>query len=140
MHQLNSSDPYTIDLQPRRVMHLYELARSAWPSLDIPRKQFLDYLEERTPRSVPPGECRVQELYLACGCAYRLPEAIRLFERQYLARLRGRLAHELYWQLRVSLLVAEPGRLPRIGAYAGREPLLGWLLAAVSSHAPGRDP
>lgn len=149
VNQVNSVDPYTIESRPRRAMHLYERARSAWGPLGISRKQFLDHLQERAPHPGQLDGCRVEDLYLACGCAHGDPEALQIFEKQYLTRLKGKLARdrrppslieEICQQVRVSLLVAEPGRLPRIATYAGRGTLFNWIAVAAQHEARRLSP
>jgi len=75
------------------------------------------------------------DLYIAKACAAGDPQAIAIFDREWLARVpqfltrHPAIAHadELRQQLRVRLLVADDGQDARIATYAGRSPLSGWL-------------
>lgn len=76
------------------------------------------------------------DLYLACACARGCAEALAVLEREHLTRLRevaagvARSASELeevVQRVRERLLVAEPGRAPRIATYSGRGSLGGWI-------------
>jgi len=147
--QINCASSNDIEPELKRVMQLYELARASWPSFEVPREQFLTYLAERPLEPGPLDECRLKDLYLACGCVCGSEEAIRLFEQQYLKPLtghlrRGRMSAELVkdtcQQVLVDLMVAEAGGLPRIAQYSGRGKLLSWLRATVVRAALKRSP
>jgi RNA polymerase sigma-70 factor (ECF subfamily) len=78
---------------------------------------------------------------------------MRLFDSHYLVHIGGAVARfrlraddldELKQTLRRQLLVAEPGKSPRIGDYAGRGPLAAWLRvaavrAAIKMRRAGHD-
>ena len=127
------------------LARLLDEAQGAWPDVLIPPEDFIAYLAERL---VPGEPLRVAltkivsaDLYLACGCTRGEAAALAAFERHYMARLAAHLAKgdalpaftdEVKQAVRVRLLVAENGPLPRIGSYRGRGPLAVWLrLTAV---------
>jgi RNA polymerase sigma-70 factor (ECF subfamily) len=120
-------------------------ARQRWPEIAVPPEEFRRYVAERS----PPGpalatslaDLHAADLLVACGCTRRDPAALAAFERHFIARLASYLSRtdalpaftdEVKQAVRVRLLVAEEGLLPRIAGYQGRGPLAVWLrLAAV---------
>ena len=110
----------------------WERGRSAWPGLAIDRQRFAGHLKRHCAQTV----VYVEELYLAFGCAERLPSAIASFERDYMTSLVQSLSEldasqeeliDVQMELRHELLVGDQEREPRIAAYAGRSPLKRWL-------------
>ncbi len=80
------------------------------------------------------------DLALADALARHDPEAIARFERDVLSRVEaatrridpsGALAADVRQELRIRLLVGEDGP-PKIARYAGRGPLLHWVLVAAT--------
>jgi RNA polymerase sigma-70 factor (ECF subfamily) len=113
-------------------------ARAAFPAIGVGARTFEAYLVERP--SAPMTPSRVEELYVACGCALGDPTAIAALERVYFgplesiaARLktRGLRSEDLRQQVRERLLVSRPGALPRIATYTGEGELRGWLRAVT---------
>jgi RNA polymerase sigma-70 factor (ECF subfamily) len=123
------------------VSELARRGRTAWPELDLPNAILLDHLAGKIgdqPADAP--TLHAEDLYLACACALGLAEAIAAFEARHLAQVRvflGRmkptpsLIDEVKQGLRVKLLVAPPGEVPRIAEYAGRGSLTSWLRVAA---------
>jgi RNA polymerase sigma-70 factor (ECF subfamily) len=124
--------------------------RAAWPQIDIPEPAFAAYLAQR---GLDEAATHAADLYLACGCALGLPQALRAFESQVLAHLgewvrridaTPAFAHEVGSILREKLLVAAPGQNPKITEYSGRGALAAWarmvaMRTAIDlSRAPGR--
>jgi RNA polymerase sigma-70 factor (ECF subfamily) len=79
-------------------------------------------------------------MYLACACAAGNAVALAAFDARYLGQVKvflGRmkppptLIEEVKQALRVRLLVAAPGGLPRIAEYSGRGTLTSWLRVAA---------
>jgi RNA polymerase sigma-70 factor (ECF subfamily) len=112
-------------------------ARRAWPTVVLADERFLPHLVERLARDVPFGDAlkaaHASDLYLACACADKIPEAIELFERQILNAVESTLARidraqdfrdEVRQRLRERILV---GERPRIADYNGAGPLEGWV-------------
>jgi len=80
------------------------------------------------------------DLYLALACARGTPGALDALEREHLVRIREFAASvdsspsfvaELTQQLRARVLVADPGRPPRIATYSGRGSLGAWIRVAA---------
>lgn len=109
-------------------------AAQAWPAFALPPDRFIAYLRERANFTHP------SDLYLACGCVDRIAPALAAFDDQHIRSLPARLqrlglvasvVEEMQQILREKLLVATPGQLPRLAAYAGRGPLHAWVRAAA---------
>jgi RNA polymerase sigma-70 factor (ECF subfamily) len=112
-------------------------ARRAHPGIDVPVETYFAYLAARVPEDRPVLKSLVRlvtsDLYLACGCALKLPVAIARFD-VILARevdlalaqlpLPGADLGDIKQQLRHRLLVGEE---PRIVEYAGRGDLRAWV-------------
>ena len=116
-------------------------ARAAWPTLPIPAPVAAAHMADKLAGldRVPPA-FHVEDLYLACGCALGLPAALSAFESRHLSEVKvflGRmkpaptLVDEVKQSLRVRLLVAVPGEVPRIAEYGGRGSLTAWLRVAA---------
>lgn len=108
-------------------------ARAAWPTLSLSREAFALALPSGLDGPATP---RWADLYLATACAQGDREALRQLERRLLpeadAAIRSieaapAFVDEVRQRVRTKLLVAEPGRAPRIADYSGRGPLAGWL-------------
>lgn len=121
------------------LARLSSTALEAWPELDIDAAEFVRYVAERVPAvevgAALDGLCAA-DLYLACGCARGVTAAVEAFDRQFLSRIGKHVrridasptfAAELTQHLRVKLLVAAAGEVPRIAQYAGACPLGAWL-------------
>jgi RNA polymerase sigma-70 factor, ECF subfamily len=122
-----------------------EAGRSAWRELAVAPDDFARYLaavvtSEASPVPALAG-LHAADLYLACACATGDAAALRALETHYLQPTLAALsssttnadcAEELAQALRMRLLVAESGAPPRIAAYSGRAPLLGWLRTVAS--------
>jgi len=120
----------------RPAADLVAAARAAWPALTLDPEAFLHTLvRSATQHGVAPAKLHAADLYLAQACAAGDPEAIAIFDRDWLARVPQFLtrhpaighADEVRQQLRVRLLVPADGREPRIATYSGHSPLSGWL-------------
>jgi RNA polymerase sigma-70 factor, ECF subfamily len=110
--------------------------RGAWPQLGVAERAFRTYVAERVGADVDPASIHAEDLYLACGCALGDPAAIAAFDAGYRDQLRGFVARvdapavvrdEACQAVMRDLLVAEPGRPPRIAIYTGRGPLGAFL-------------
>jgi RNA polymerase sigma-70 factor (ECF subfamily) len=121
--------------------NLIDAARQAWPDIAVAPEIFVDYLAERITRGVEPHlalqKMHVNDLYLACGCAHGLPQAMSAFDRSHLSQLGAALARidrsadfadEVRQHLRERIFIGPP---PRILDYTGSGPLGGWLRVAA---------
>lgn len=133
-------DTTTLD---RALAQAWEDSRAKWPSVKLLAEPFVKHLAQRLPQasSTTPIEplleqLSLSELYLACACLLRLPTALELFERHYLAKLPGLLRgpnqseamiEEICQIARVKILVSTPEGEPKIADYMGRGSLLGWV-------------
>jgi RNA polymerase sigma-70 factor (ECF subfamily) len=109
----------------------YERARAAWPEILLEPEVFAKHMAE-----VGGDERHAEDVYLAYACAAGMPAALRELERRYLSEVpfylsridpSPAIADEIKQQLREHLLVASPGKRPRIAEYSGRGALGGWL-------------
>ncbi len=124
---------------------LVDSARSAWPTIPLDDATFIAHLAER----LPEGDEGVRalraihgaDLYLACGCARGLAEALTAFERTHIQRIDGAVARidaraefvdEVRQRLRERLLVGAP---PRNSSYSGSGSLAGWVRVAATRTA-----
>jgi len=126
------------------LIRVWEEARAQWPGVALPAELFVTYLAERLPDASPDSplapllaRLSLAELYLTCACLQGLASAHEAFERNYLARLPGKLRglkqpdviiDDACQIARVKLLVATPESPPRIGDYTGRGALLSWVV------------
>jgi RNA polymerase sigma-70 factor (ECF subfamily) len=123
-------------------------ARAAWPGVAVEPAAFASYLAARLPAeedvSASLGGLHAGDLFLACGCTCGDRAALQAFESHFIAPLAGYLGRadalpafsdEVKQAVRVRLLVAEAGVLPRIAGYRGRGPLAVWLRLAATRMA-----
>jgi RNA polymerase sigma-70 factor (ECF subfamily) len=122
---------------------VYALGRATYPRLAVDPEDLATYLEARA------GEWggslgNAADLYLACACLRRVEHAVEDFVAAYLSKVRmylGRLAHsddfvaEVRQQLAERLLVGDEENPPRLGEYAGRGSLEGWVRIAAQRTA-----
>ena len=113
-------------------------ATRAWPTVTVPRAEFVAYVAERIADDEPPDVAlaglRIADLYLTCACARGDPTAIALFEQHVLAdahvnlrRNDAEIADEAIQRLRIRLLVGDDGSAPAICKYRGSGALGGWV-------------
>jgi RNA polymerase sigma-70 factor len=129
------------------LVRAWEDSRAQWPTVELPARLFVIHLAERLPESGPNtplasllASLSLAELYLACACLQGIASAQEAFERNYLARLPGKLRSlkqpdamidDVCQIARVKLLVATPGSAPKLGEYKGRGALLSWVLVTA---------
>jgi len=110
-------------------------AHAAWPDVAIDDEAFVAHLAARVPEPADAtaalGGLRVDDLYLACGCALGLPAAIAAFDRTFAAdldaaarRFRSEAGDDIAQQVREKLLV---GPSAKIADYAGLGFLQNWV-------------
>jgi RNA polymerase sigma-70 factor (ECF subfamily) len=120
---------------------LARAAKQAWPGVALDDAIFVAHLADRLPDGADPERAlaavHAGDLYLACACSRRDPEAIAAFERTHLSRVDAAVAKvdgardfvdEVRQRLRERLLV---GARPRIADYTGSGSLAGWVRVAA---------
>jgi len=115
-------------------------AMRAWPTIVVARERFVSYLTERLPgdetnRDEALRRMRTSDLYLACACVDRDPQALQAFETHCLPNADRALFRlgldqdaraEVKQRLRRALFVDE--RAPaRMRSFQGRGDLRGWI-------------
>lgn len=126
----------------RRLVRLVDVARAAWPELELAPARFVARLAELAESSIEQAErLYVAELWLALAASDGDRLAQAAFEtkvmRPVLERARRRGSSDadiddVAQRLRVQLLVAADGHAPALLGYAGRAPLERWLAVAVA--------
>ena len=120
-----------------RGVAIPELGRAAFGDLAVPDADVARLAEPLTPAQ---QDAHAAEIYLAAGCAARLPAALAALERVYLARVPDVLAakrlpahavDDIRQIVRERLLGGEP---PYLAGAAGRGPLAG-LVAVIANRA-----
>jgi RNA polymerase sigma-70 factor, ECF subfamily len=110
----------------------HEAGRAQLPSVTVAREEFTAHATKLAVSTE--GLLRYgADLFLACACTERVPEAIRIFETRVFPEVVRNLnragflrshSEDVLQMLRLWLLGERP---PRIAAYAAKGPLLGWL-------------
>jgi RNA polymerase sigma-70 factor (ECF subfamily) len=132
-----------------RVGRAVEAAEAEWPGWRLPREVFAKRLIAIIEVSgKDPGDAlsslRLGDLYLALGCAHRVPGAMKAFASKHLSRLAEclggfkdpqTLADDVRRELEDTLLLGRKGSPPRIGQYTGHGPLNRYVAAAARNAA-----
>lgn len=126
------------------LAHALATARAAWPTVTILPSPLVAALAAHLPADAPfaeaLGKLHVGDLALTCACAQGQPAALQALEARFLSQLPMLVGHidrspafldEVAQTLRERLLVRKGDCEPRITAYRGQGPLLGWLRAAA---------
>jgi RNA polymerase sigma-70 factor (ECF subfamily) len=129
---------------PAVCARLHAIARAAHPAVSLDEGRFLTHLAARLPadRSLNDGlaAVRVEDLYLAAGCAQGLPAALVAFDRACLTPLQGPLARlappgtdadDLAQLVRTRLLTPDATGRRRVADYAGVGSLRRWVRTAA---------
>jgi RNA polymerase sigma-70 factor (ECF subfamily) len=116
---------------------LVSAAEAAWAGvLVLPRDQFIAFVAARADGEGALADLHQADLYLACGCAHAVPEALELFESGLMPevttatrklRLSPDAQDEVRQIVREKVLVGSATAPPRILDYSGRGALSGWL-------------
>lgn len=124
-----------------RVDALVERGRAAWPALAVTPERARAHVAAKLGEGDGDGDAlHAEDLYLACACATGVGAALAAFDERYLSQVKlflGRmkptpaLVDEVQQLLRVRLLVAAPGEVPRIADYGGRGSLTSWVRVAA---------
>lgn len=117
---------------------------------------FVDCLARRLAEEAPGGVTLVTlaevlktrhlgDLYLACACLHKVPEAIAQLEQLHLMELRtwikrtDAVVDELCQNVRIQLLVGLTAAGPRLADYRGRGSLQNWIHVVASHLLPPRQ-
>ena len=99
----------------------FEIGKKTWPGVDVAEADFEAYVSERAQDSH--GAPAYSDSYLACALARGNAAALRAFD-EMLSAIQDEEVRQL---VRHKLLVAEPGKSPKIAEYGGRGGLKTWL-------------
>lgn len=117
-------------------------ARRDWPLIAVPIERYADHVTARWSTADPAAltVALARDLYLACACLLREPEAVRVFDRDVLRAVAPAVQQirrdpdfvdEIMQQARERLLVGTAGARPRIADYTGLGALRGWVRVVV---------
>jgi RNA polymerase sigma-70 factor (ECF subfamily) len=115
-------------------------ARAARPGVTAPAAAFVAHVLARGFAEGGGQGLHVADLYLCCACLARDPRALAAFEALFVGVVESALVRmgfdgderdEVAQSLRERLLVGVEATPPKLGEYAGRGALAGWLRAAV---------
>jgi len=137
-----SLEPFLIELHAR--------GKATWPEVDVDPAAYVTHLARVAPEGDEVvhalAEIHTDDLYLACGCVGGQEDAARAFEDRVLPGAAKAIrrtdpdpafVQEICAEVRVHLLVAEEGAVPRIASYLGRGPLLHWVQVTAMRAAQG---
>lgn len=120
---------------------LYAAGRAAWPGLALAPAPFAAHVGRHLASgSAELAELHAADLYLACACLERVPGSSAAIQARHGAEIEAVLrSHhvapaqrdDLRQSIWERLLVGRAGAPAKIGAYAGRGPLAGWLRVAA---------
>lgn len=120
-----------------------DLARSAWPGVELAGTRFVGHLARLLPSQAPSEDVEklhVPDVYLARAAADQLPSALTAFEASFLPEVNAAVARlklpptgldEVRQLLRQRMLVGSQDAPARLAAYPGTGPLSGWVRAAA---------
>ena len=129
-----------------RLADVFAVGAAAWPTFALAADDFVRHLARLYPEGAPVAAwlagLRADDLYLACGCALGVREALAAFDRACLGQLGKHLTQlrpsaafvdEVRQALREKLLLARDGEPPKIAEYAGTGALAGGWLRVVAT-------
>lgn len=139
-----SADGAPLDLKREgledALCRLVTTAEQSWPDLKLSAAIFVQHIAECTRGKQLLSESLAtlhsSDLYLACACVQRWPQALRLLDKHFLSHVPAwvfriqagnSFSDEVSQILREKLLVSPA----RIAEYSGRGPLLSWLRIAA---------
>src|SRR5579859_5694356 len=119
-------------------------ARAAWPNINIADETFAQYVTQRLEAgegATEAADLHLEDLYLACGCALGMKEAVRALDERFLSQVGTFLSRidrsstfidDVRQKLREKLLLPhESDGQPRIASYSGRGALASWMQVAA---------
>jgi RNA polymerase sigma-70 factor (ECF subfamily) len=110
--------------------------REAWPMFDVADGHFVAFLARRSAATVLPALQHAGDLFLACACVARQPNALTAFHSAYeplVTRVLQRRAaglnavDDVKQEVLSKLLVAEAGAESKLADYRGVGPLRSWV-------------
>lgn len=129
---------------PSILAGIIERCQKAWPKLEVDAEAFAAFLAGHWPQAPSAEEARnalqLEDLYLAFACGQEEPHALRELEKRlgsevpaalYRMNPAASVTDEVLQLMRKKLLLAEPGKPPKILDYAGKGPLRKWLRATA---------
>ncbi|HEY6176314.1 MAG TPA: hypothetical protein VIX73_17785 [Kofleriaceae bacterium] len=138
-----STDPHADADQASQLVA--QVAEARWSdAFTIEPHMFAAFVAARLspgPQRAAEVQRHAADLYLACGCALRMPGAVRSFEAMLRSEIGDALRHmnlqsavieDVYQTTLERVIVGEPGRAPRIADYAGHGALRGWTRVVVT--------
>jgi RNA polymerase sigma-70 factor, ECF subfamily len=119
------------------VERAWRAGQEAHPGIPLPRDAFAEFLVQRGETAA--DDARAGDLYLACACLWRVPQALQAFMGAYIGRIPlylGRrvapdLVGDVQQQLAMRLLVGDGGKAPLLASYTGRGSLEGFVRVAA---------
>jgi len=125
---------------PADLRALVEAGQAAWPDLKLEARVLARFIRDRAGGELPPPE-RAADLFIACACVEGLRGAVEALERAHgdvIRRVLARsdrthvLVDDAHKVVSERLFVGSAGTRPKIGDFAGRAPLRGWLAVVAS--------
>lgn len=127
-----------MELTPQLLSTHFDIAKAAWPQVDVNPDDFRTYVEERLDGDI--GDLHTADLYVACGCANGDSKAIAAIEERYFGDLTAALARfnanrtisdDVKQLLRLKFFTTQGGQRPRIVDYSGIGDLRSWFRVAA---------
>jgi RNA polymerase sigma-70 factor, ECF subfamily len=130
-----------------RLAAMFDAGRAAFPDVRLDAPTYLRHLAvilDTPDRPVTLDALQAADLYLACACAHGEPNAVAIFERDFITTLDAPLratgldAHavdDVRQRVREQLLVVSDEHVPGIASYRGRGQLRSWLRAVAVRQA-----
>ncbi len=144
----NSISLVDLDQLEKTLAAIVEDARRTWPTLDIPPIWFIPYLAERLPPATDVMQCiqniQTRDLYIACGVANLVPNAVDLFERHFGNKIKECLSRyenipdregRIQQQILDKLLTMDGNGPGTIAQFRGRGSLISWLRVTATHMA-----
>jgi RNA polymerase sigma-70 factor (ECF subfamily) len=127
------------ELVEAALERLVAAGQGAWPQVALDAPSFVAHLGRTLAPDAPVddlGSLCAADLFLVAACAAGDERAVQVFHEHHVVDIRasarklgatGAMVDEVAQRVLRELLVAEPGRPPRVGGYSGRGTLRAWL-------------